>query len=521
MNYIIAEQGKKASGLKIGIFTVFLVVSMITMLESVISITPILFVNLGQDESGAIDFSLKFDKSNLANGDVNLYAQNPFRMNYSLNYSYEPLVANKAPPLFKKSKLQAINPATFVTNEGDHYLIEGEVPVLNFDWYKEKLSGLSGFNGFTPRTLYPNSVFSHNSLNVTNLLLVIDCKQEVQIGLAPEFNPYILGLDEVMVNSGTVQYLGLQLGDSIDMEIDIGIIGPVATSSTPMQQVMGLLYASLGREMGDMVQMTRSNLGSSFTRTMTVTADYTDSAGKFPSAYGNVAILDCHYILNYIFDYARNDYAPTLPLAERVIFIAEVNKLENELAQQGITWCSFAYEIDGVLTNQASYYMSMYQVIYAKILAKSIDIVNAIGITANSSVSAPMRQQFSKTKLMSSFLSAALIIVICFLAILSSQLLYSLMLSDVDQKTYEYGMLRALGFQSSHLVSMITIQSFFFSIPGVALGIAVAVVLNLLLRYFIYIFAANTASFALTTTALWIGIVFGLVMPLLSILLPI
>lgn len=46
---------------------------------------------------------------------------------------------------------------------------------------------------------------------------------------------------------------------------------------------------------------------------------------------------------------------------------------------------------------------------------------------------------------------------ICFLAILSSQLLYSLMLSDVDQKTYEYGMLRALGFQSSHLVSMITI----------------------------------------------------------------
>ncbi len=60
LNYIIAEQNKKASGLKIGIFTVFLVVSMITMLESVISITPILFVKMGQDESGAIDFSLKY-----------------------------------------------------------------------------------------------------------------------------------------------------------------------------------------------------------------------------------------------------------------------------------------------------------------------------------------------------------------------------------------------------------------------------------------------------------------------------
>lgn len=47
MNYILAEQQKKASGLKIGIFTVFLVVAIITMLESVISITPILFVKMG------------------------------------------------------------------------------------------------------------------------------------------------------------------------------------------------------------------------------------------------------------------------------------------------------------------------------------------------------------------------------------------------------------------------------------------------------------------------------------------
>ena len=50
------EQNKKSSGLKIGIFTVFLVVAIITMLDSVISIVPILFVKLGQEEAGAIDF---------------------------------------------------------------------------------------------------------------------------------------------------------------------------------------------------------------------------------------------------------------------------------------------------------------------------------------------------------------------------------------------------------------------------------------------------------------------------------
>jgi hypothetical protein len=47
LNYMIAESKKKISGLRIGIFTVFMVVTTIVMLESVISVTPILFVKLG------------------------------------------------------------------------------------------------------------------------------------------------------------------------------------------------------------------------------------------------------------------------------------------------------------------------------------------------------------------------------------------------------------------------------------------------------------------------------------------
>ena len=65
-------------------------------------------------------------------------------------------------------------------------------------------------------------------------------------------------------------------------------------------------------------------------------------------------------------------------------------------------------------------------------------------------------------------------------------LVFSLMLSDVDSKTYEYGMLRALGFKKSYLVSMISISSFTFSIPGMVAGIFVAFILNVLLRQEIY-----------------------------------
>ena len=103
--------------------------------------------------------------------------------------------------------------------------------------------------------------------------------------------------------------------------------------------------------------------------------------------------------------------------------------------------------------------------------------------------------------------------VIVFLAMLSAMLLYSLMLSDVDSKTYEYGMLRALGFKKVHLMSMISMQSSMFSLPGLFFGVIVAFILNILLREVIFLYSCNTEDYALTTWSIVIGVSFGLVMP--------
>ena len=100
-------------------------------------------------------------------------------------------------------------------------------------------------------------------------------------------------------------------------------------------------------------------------------------------------------------------------------------------------------------------------------------------------------------------------------------MLYSLTISDVETKTYEYGMLRALGFKSSHLIAMITLQSFLYSVPGVIAGIAVALTFNVIIRFMIFYMAGNAVEFGLTTTALCIGVCFGFFMPLISIYFPI
>jgi ABC-type antimicrobial peptide transport system permease subunit len=154
-------------------------------------------------------------------------------------------------------------------------------------------------------------------------------------------------------------------------------------------------------------------------------------------------------------------------------------------------------------------------------MGKAAVLQSTIGLESNAGISAPLMTNFKSTSLIEDFLYSVLTCIIVFLAILSSQLLYSLMLSDVDMKTYEYGMLRALGFKSGHLMSLITIQSFVYSIPGIFCGLCVALIINMGLRAIIFEYADNSVGFWLTTASVIIGITYGLFMPLLAIILPI
>ena len=110
---------------------------------------------------------------------------------------------------------------------------------------------------------------------------------------------------------------------------------------------------------------------------------------------------------------------------------------------------------------------------------------------------------------------------ILFLTLLASMLVISLMLADVDGKTYEYGMLRTLGFMKRHLMGMITVNSFFFSIPGLIIGMLIAFIINLAVREVIFLEAKNTLSYDLTLTAAILGVSAGFFVPLLANYLPI
>ena len=87
--YLVVEQTKKQRALKIGIFTVFLVVMCMTMLKSVVDVSPIIFVKIGQDQVGAIDYTMTSPSGGTAelDGNINWYAIDPFQNPFNFTES--------------------------------------------------------------------------------------------------------------------------------------------------------------------------------------------------------------------------------------------------------------------------------------------------------------------------------------------------------------------------------------------------------------------------------------------------
>lgn len=56
--YLVNELGKKQRSFQIGVFTIFIVVAFLTLLKSVVDVTPIAFVKVAQDQSGMSDFTM-------------------------------------------------------------------------------------------------------------------------------------------------------------------------------------------------------------------------------------------------------------------------------------------------------------------------------------------------------------------------------------------------------------------------------------------------------------------------------
>ena len=88
----------------------------------------------------------------------------------------------------------------------------------------------------------------------------------------------------------------------------------------------------------------------------------------------------------------------------------------------------------------------------AELFEHSFNLAETLTAKANITASEPILDQMHTYKGITTFLDTNLIAITAFLGVLSAMLIYSLMLSDVEERTYEFGMLRALGFNTKNVM---------------------------------------------------------------------
>ena len=177
--------------------------------------------------------------------------------------------------------------------------------------------------------------------------------------------------------------------------------------------------------------------------------------------------------------------------------------------------------INGQLDNQIEIYTGKRDNMNQMVGQASNQIVEAVGLNNNITMVFPIKEQMRAVEFITIFTNSNMLAIVAFLAILCTQLIYSLMLSDVEEKTYEFGMLRALGFSTKNVAITILVQAMSFAIPGLIIGFIVAAILNAITRHILYTLTNNYDSYGLSTGSILIGLFIGTLIPLMSNIIPI
>eukprot|EP00727_Mastigamoeba_balamuthi_P011155 m51a1_g6662 hypothetical protein (1014) ;mRNA; r:166914-171319 len=224
----------------------------------------------------------------------------------------------------------------------------------------------------------------------------------------------------------------------------------------------GTLAFVIRYNMSDMVNETTARILQELIidSNFTVVGGIGSPRGKFPSALGNITGL---------FANSTSQYNPSK-------VIASLNRTVNMLAQvnnTNITIDMNHYALNVVIqaTRRARIYMKSKDGRNSDMAHLTNNIAESLGTGYPAAFTTPISAALEGYSFFRLFLDQIFTFTLVVMLFLSGMLIYSLLLSDVESKTYEYGMLRALGMPNVVLVELLAIQSVLFSVPEVTVTV--------------------------------------------------
>jgi len=508
VRYVMYSIMRDRRSFYVGVWTVAIVVGFVSVLASAVQNSPAIFLAIAEDEVGQMDMLLSPTSESGGSS------------------------ADTADPL-----------SSFFLNQTFVESATGSAPEVL---------------GTAPRWTFLGQLINRDrtTRNASCIVLVIDSRQEQRIDLGTRWDRRPLGEQETYVSKSLLDQIGVAAGVGqrarlrIDLFAELVSLGVVdgATSEEALARQL-LEQAGVNLDQTFEVDVGGTVVGGAVTipdgTTVTVDGnaafdalfpvvrdalvldeelivlDAVDSPdGKWPKALGNVVLLEKSFVEKLLADQVDNTIAANqAALTAAGVDTATFSDVTAPLREGRMS--EFALQVVVQYADRDTGYLGDSQFVKDNMIDFTNDAFTSLGVGFNASATLPIADSLVGSQFVQLFLDQIFNSVVFLLGLLGTLVIYSLLLGDVESKTYEYGMLRALGMRHNTLTQLLLTQAVCFSVPGIILGFTIAQLLNL-----VVVGAIN--SFVETDVTLWlhgagwiVGIVLGTAIPLFANVVPI
>ena len=249
--------------------------------------------------------------------------------------------------------------------------------------------------------------------------------------------------------------------------------------------------------------------------------------GKWNSELGNVIVIDSKYIVSLFMEKFLTALNETSVDSGNFLVDSFLTAaVRTQEFQQMFANISNNIDIDqyaltlNVLLNQREEVYTSNNTMKNKLIQATDALFTSLGLNYPASVTPPLADAmdtfFSFKILLDSTFQATIMI----LVLLSIVLIYSLMNSNLQEKKFEFGMLRTLGIKKNDLIILICLQSLFFAVPGVILGFAFAYAIFATIGFVVSNSALLEISYHFPGLAIGLGVGMGLLIPFVANIIP-
>jgi ABC-type antimicrobial peptide transport system permease subunit len=480
-----------------------------------------------------------------------------------------------------KSHVIFLRFAELTTGEMDALILaEGGVPFVNYTDLQPKLALSTRTSGTAPRWLAKGEVSripargTANDVRTTATnVLVIDSTVEKSIGIGRAFDYRSIGFSETQVLGSLLKYLGVyaNVGDRARVYIDVagtlgqqgvqlpigGIAGNVpiinqtnATAAAaalqqfieanPTLNIPGIGNVSTAAFFANtnitaavdtfngIIDIQNAVSGAALTDFLSpeakfVVADgFSGPLGKYPGSLGNMALLDYRPLIDMLleqncYEALRNPLAATginnIPGVQPVV----PGLPSSAEIQATFRLSDYVLVVVAMLESRFETYYKTQDARDADMIEWSNDLFYAIGIDFGGSAEYPIAIALVGFDQFALFLNSVFTVCVIVIVVLGALLVYTLLLTNAEERGFEVAMLRAQGMTKRQLFVLMLVQMLAFVLPGLILAMALILALNAIaeVALTIYTFApAYTAR--ISPEAIVVPLLVGIFVPILG-----